>query len=98
MSMKTFAFPIHGALLLMAIATCGGCATQSNGPTLGLLGFPIIPLSPYYQDQLEDDYWEKERYDRVPVLGPITSGGPPKALDPPTPDEIVRSMPTVEGG
>ncbi|MCE9605004.1 MAG: hypothetical protein K8U03_08895 [Planctomycetia bacterium] len=69
------------------------------GPGTGL---PIpIPVSPYYQDKFEDAYWNKERYERVPILGPITSGGAPKALDPPTPDEVMRGLEkasSVEGG
>lgn len=67
------------------------------GPQWGVLAYPI-PLSPFFQKQLEDRYWEKERYGRVAILGPITSGGPPVALDPPTPDEVIRALPTVEGG
>ena len=41
---------------------------------------------------MEDRQWNKERYERVPILGPITSGGPPVALDPPTPDEVMRAL------
>jgi hypothetical protein len=86
------------ALLPMAVAFAGlaGCSTQF-GPQVGLFAFPI-PVSPYQQKLQEDKYWETERYDRVPILGPVTSGGPPIALDPPTPDEIMRAMPTVQGG
>jgi hypothetical protein len=43
----------------------------------------------------------RERYQRVPILGPVTSGGPPVALDPPSPDEVVRALErarNVEGG
>jgi hypothetical protein len=42
-----------------------------------------------------------ERYERVPILGPITAGGPARALDPPTPDEVMRALERahpVEGG
>ena len=45
-----------------------------------------------FQDQKEDEYWEHERYERVPILGPITSGGPPVALDPPSDDEVMRAL------
>lgn len=83
------------AVLAASLLALTGCAT-STGPQLGLLGYPI-PVSPYFQDQLEDQYWEKERYERVPILGPVTSGNH-IALDPPTPDEIMRAMPTIEGG
>jgi hypothetical protein len=90
------------ALATMAglLSGCGwGLATQ--GPSLGpVLAIPI-PISPYFQDRKEDEAWEKERYDRVPILGPITSGGPPVALDPPSDDEVMRALEKarpVEGG
>ncbi|MCL6502442.1 MAG: hypothetical protein K6T86_07125 [Pirellulales bacterium] len=51
-----------------------------------------LPVSPLWQKQQEDRFWERERYTRVPVMGPITSGGPPVALDPPTPDEVIRAL------
>ena len=49
-------------------------------------GEPVLP------EEKEDKTWEKERYDRVPILGPITSGGPPVALDPPSDDEVMRAL------
>ena len=52
-------------------------------------------MSPYFQEKKEDKYWEQERYDRVPILGPITSGGPPVALDPPSDDEVMRALEKV---
>ena len=72
------------ALLLLVSAT--GCNT-TYGPAvdLGILSYPI-PVSPFFQDQLEDKFWEHERYERVPILGPITAGGPAVALDPPSED------------
>jgi hypothetical protein len=98
---KTTTTALQIVLLAMLAATSGcfwGIPTQ--GPSLGILGVPI-PVSPYFQDQKEDQYWEHERYDRVPVLGPITSGGPPVALDPPSDDEVMRAFEktkAVEGG
>ena len=94
MSVKTL-FPA-AMLLGIVLFHSTGCQT-ATGPQLGALGYPI-PVSPYFQDQQEDAYWEKERYERVPILGPLTSGGPAVALDPPTPDEVMRAMPSVEGG
>ena len=82
------------------LATCSGCWTVSSHLSLGPLAFPI-PISPFLQDQQEDKFWEHERYERVPILGPITSGGPPVALDPPSDDEIMRALEKVrpvEGG
>ena len=70
------------------------------GPSLGIAGIPI-PISPYLQKKEEDKYWMKERYDRVPILGEITSGGDPVALDTPSDDEVMRAMEKarpVEGG
>jgi len=90
---------LAGVLLLAAMPLATGCATN-YGPTLGLLSYPI-PMSPFFQDDLEDQAWEQERYERVPILGPITSGGPPRALDPPSEDEIIRALEEarpVEGG
>jgi len=90
---------IAGVLVVAAVPLMTGCST-SFGPTLGLLGYPI-PVSPYFQDMLEDRAYEHERYDRVPILGPITSGGPPRALDPPSDDEIMRALEKarpIEGG
>jgi hypothetical protein len=78
------------ALVVISASGCGwGIVTQ--GPSLGILGLPI-PVSPYFQKREEDKAWSKERYDRVPILGPITSGGPPVALDPPSDDEVMRAL------
>jgi hypothetical protein len=93
-SLKTMA----SGLLLAGVLACNGCT--HFGPTFGVLGVPI-PISPYLQDQEEDEFWEHERYDRAPILGPITAGGVPQALDPPSDDEVVRTLERshpVEGG
>ena len=80
------------ALVLLAVTTTGcGWGIVTQGPSLGILGLPV-PVSPYFQDQKEDESWEKERYERVPILGPITSGGEPVALDPPSDDEVMRAL------
>ncbi|MEN0111606.1 MAG: hypothetical protein AAF805_12875 [Planctomycetota bacterium] len=91
----------------LAVATLSmsstGCfwGLVSQGPSLGIASIPI-PVSPYFQEKEEDKYWEHERYDRVPILGPIDeSGGVPVALDPPTDDEVIRALEKarpVEGG
>ena len=91
-----------GLLLVGGLLTNTGCfwGLTTLGPSLGILSIPV-PVSPYFQDQKEDEYWEHERYERVPILGPITSGGPPVALDPPSDDEVMRAMEKVhpvEGG
>jgi hypothetical protein len=91
--MKTTAF---GLLLVTWSLTTTGCfwGFTTGGPSLGILSVPI-PISPYFQDQKEDEYWEHERYDRVPILGPITSGNVPVALDPPSDDEVMRALEKV---
>jgi hypothetical protein len=58
-----------------------------------MLYFPWpAPVSPYYQKRHEDKFWVNERYARVPILGPVTSGAEPVALDPPSPDEVMRAL------
>lgn len=84
-------------LLLATILPSTGCFwVVQRGPYLGALSVPI-PVSPYFQEQEEDKAWEQERYARVPILGPITSSGPPVALDPPSDDEVMRALERVQG-
>ena len=89
------------ALLTITMATNTGCFWVAElGPTLGFISVPI-PVSPYFQDQEEDEYWEHERYERVPVLDPIPPGGPTIGLDEPSDDEIMRALERaqpIEGG
>ncbi|MBX3411907.1 MAG: hypothetical protein KF708_04255 [Pirellulales bacterium] len=98
--MKTSRINSTGGLLLAAVLlSCTGCWTN-YGFNVGALGVPI-PVSPFFQDQLEDQFWDHERYERLPILGPITSGSEPVALDPPSPDEVMRALERarpVEGG
>jgi hypothetical protein len=72
---KTTAF---GLLLMIWSLTTTGCfwGFTTGGPSLGILSVPI-PISPYFQKQKEDKYWEHERYERVPILGPIGGAGAP---------------------
>ena len=65
------------ATSLVILALGGGCTSNLN---LGIASVPI-PVSPWWQEELEDRFWEHERYERVPIMGPVTSGGPPLALD-----------------
>jgi hypothetical protein len=86
-------------VMVVMLFSATGCNTV-YGPNMGIFSYPI-PVSPYFQDHAEDQLYEKERYERVPILGPITSGGPAKALDPPSEDEIMRALEKahrVEGG
>ena len=86
----------QSALLLFAASLLGttGCTFPFNTvfafPKV-LFPFPI-PVSPYFQKVPEDKFWNRERYERVPILGPLTSGGPAVALDPPSADEVMRAL------
>jgi len=93
-------------MLAVAIATCSlsttGCfwGFTTTGPSLAPFSVPI-PISPYFQKKKEDEFWQHERYDRVPILGPITSGMEVVAIDPPTDDEVMRALEKarpVQGG
>ncbi|MEL6108687.1 MAG: hypothetical protein AAFU85_21995 [Planctomycetota bacterium] len=79
------------AALALAAISSTGCYGINTGTSLGFLGFPL-PVSPYYQHKAEEDFWKHERYERVPILGPTTAGGPPVALDPPTDDEVMHAL------
>ena len=88
-------------LALCSLSTSGcywGLPTQ--GPSLGPFAIPI-PVSPYFQKKKEDKYWNHERYDRVPILGPLTDSTQAIALDPPSDDEVMRALEKarpVQGG
>jgi hypothetical protein len=102
MSTKTIS-ACAGLLIAVSLVGSSGCSFPLN--TIAAhpkITFPVpIPVSPYFQKRLEDKFWNEERYERVPILGPITSGGPAVALDPPTPDEVMRALEKaqpVQGG
>jgi hypothetical protein len=100
--MGTTKATLSGLLLATWSLTATGCfwGLPTQGPSIGMLAIPI-PVSPYFQDKKEDEFWEHKRYDRVPILGPITGPGAPVALDPPSDDEIMRALEKtrpVEGG
>ncbi len=98
MACKKFMLLIAFLMGLTSLVTTG-CFT-TGGPSLGVLSIPI-PVSPYFQKAKEDKFHVHERYARVPILGPLTSGGPVTALDPPSDDEVwwalERARP-VQGG
>jgi len=73
-----------------AMAFSSGCIGLP-GPSLGPAGVPI-PVVSSFQDEYEDMAWEHERYDRVPILGPITPGTEHVALDTPSDDEVMRAL------
>ena len=89
-----------GALAAILSLASTGCIGLKAGAALGIFSIPI-PVSPYFQKMKEDKFWNHERYDRAPILGPIIPGGPMVALDPPSDDEVVRAWERanpVQGG
>ncbi len=88
------------ALLIASMAVLSSGCFQTVGPSLGIFSVPI-PISPYWQKSAEDKFYIHERYARVPILGPLTAGGPVKALDPPSDDEVwwaLERADSVQGG
>jgi len=87
----------HAAAILIfagfLTSTSTGCFTWgvTMGPNLGFVSIPI-PVSPYFQAKKEVEHHNHERYDRTPILGPITAGGPAIALDPPSDDEVMQAF------
>ena len=80
--------------LILAIggSTQSGCFwLTSQGPNIGPLAIPI-PVPVGVQKQKEDQFWNYERYERAPVLGPLQPGGPCEALDEPSDDEVMRAL------
>lgn len=90
-------------LLSLTLGILSMSSTGCIGTTavdLGIFAIPI-PVSPYLQKKLEDRAWNHERYEMVPILGPLTAGGPAIALDPPSDDEVMRALERarpVQGG
>lgn len=55
---------------------------------------PVIPVSAYWSEKIEDGYHEAERYEKVPILDPVEGEHAPLfCLDPPSPDEVMRALP-----
>lgn len=98
MSSWTIRTAICMMLTVVALGTTG--CLSGTGPSLGIFSIPI-PVSPYHQKKLEDEFHLHEYYERVPIMGPITSGAPVAALDEPSDDEVwwalERARP-VQGG
>jgi hypothetical protein len=60
---------------------------------------PIIPVSPYWSQLIEDTYHYEERYGKAPVLEPVEGEHAPLfCMDPPSDDEVIRSLPDDTGG
>jgi len=89
MSTKILRSYLLAALALIVIGNSGCQMTQ--GLYFGPLVIPI-PVSPFFQDRLEDKAWMHERYGRVPILGPLTADTPDVGMDPPTDDQVWREF------
>lgn len=80
------------ALLAAGTLSNTGCFwVTTQGPNLGPFSIPI-PVSPFFQDEHEYRDHMRQRYDKVPILGPVTQGGPVAAIDPPSDDEVIRAL------
>jgi hypothetical protein len=89
---RKLSFAVISGMTLFVVASSVGCVSSNwTGPSLGMFGVPI-PVSPFVQDRMEDNYVRRQRYSRVPILGPITPGAPTVALDPPSDDEVMRAL------
>jgi hypothetical protein len=98
------------ACLLAALAVCtvpnSGCRVAywfAENAWFGATFFgttPLIPVTPYMSQMVEDTYHNEERYEGVPILDPVEGVGAPLfCLDPPSADEIIRTLPdTTSGG
>jgi hypothetical protein len=78
----------------------GGVANQFFVFSKYWVTTPPIPVSPYWSQEIEDTYWEEERYGKVPVLDPIEGENAPiYCMDNPSPDEVMRTLPNdAKGG
>ncbi len=61
---------------------------------------PFIPVTANWSEEIEDTYWEEERYDKVEILDPVEGEHAPLfCQDPPSDDEVMRALPDkVSGG
>ena len=94
------------------LATIGLMMLSNSGCTLWggffnaafqLAGFygttPLIPVSPYYSELIEDAMVREERYDKVPILDPVEGEHAPIfCQDPPSKDEVMRTLPNETSG
>ncbi|MCG8448052.1 MAG: hypothetical protein MI725_00545, partial [Pirellulales bacterium] len=65
-------FSMAALTLVFALSALSstGCfwGLSTLGPSLGPFAIPV-PVSPLLSKRKEDEFWQKERYDRVPILG-----------------------------
>jgi hypothetical protein len=78
----------------------GGLLNQSWLISKYFVTTPLIPISPYWSQEIEDTMWEEERYSKVPILDPVEGENAPLfCMDSPSPDEVMRALPDdTKGG
>jgi len=93
-----------GAIGLMTMSN-SGCVLVGDLLQVAFTGAayfgttPIIPVSPYYSELIEDAYLREERYDKVPILDPVEGEHAPLICqDPPSADEVMRALPNETSG
>lgn len=93
------------AALALVTLPNSGCTLLAWGMDLAWTGAayfgttPLIPVTPYFSQEIEDTYWEEERYKKVPILDPVEGENAPLfCLDPPSPDEVMRALPDNTAG
>jgi len=98
------------ACLIAAVAVCtvpnSGCKllywiAKDTWIAAGFWGTtPLIPVTPYFSQQIEDTMHNEERYEGVPILDPVEGEHAPLfCMDSPSADEIMRALPdTTSGG
>lgn len=99
MSKHILSLAVAGLFATLSLSNAG-CVHITEGNSLGVLAVPL-PVSPLWQKHYEDRFWEDERYNSVPILGPLTPGGPTTAMDEPSDDEVMRLFErshVVQGG
>jgi len=90
---------IYGAEKATLLGTLWSMDPQFAHATAGnfsILPVPV-PVSPLWSEQIERACWMKERYERVPILGPIHGEfAPVFCMDPPSDDEVIRRLDEVD--
>ena len=90
------------AVICLSTMTNSGCLLTGGFIDVAWRGItfwktlPVIPISAYQSQQIEDKLWTQERYDRTPVLDPVE--GDVFCVDPPSEDQVMRSLPDTPAG
>ncbi len=95
---------VLAVLGLLTISTSG--CKMLYGFTLVAFNFahfwwttPVIPVSAYYSQEIEDTYHEEERYGKIPILDPVEGEHAPLfCFDYPSHDEVMRALPDNAAG